>query len=192
MFSKVLTRTFGVAALVAGLAVAGAAPALAANPNVVTSHIGAGSDNQVVGQATFTRTLNSDGTTTVQVVGNVDGSIKESQLCYQDSGPYTSRVNPGSCQLSQGKTGSSVTYTVNFPASEESKTIYFQFHLDIGDTAFAGWQDGNPFYGNVAVAPAESGTSVPVGTVGGIGLAAVLAAALAVGLRRRSQLPAAR
>ena len=192
MFSRFLSRTAAVALLGAGVVIAGASPAFATNPtNVVTSDISAGSDAVVVGQATFTRTLNDDGTTTVQVVGNVPGGIKESELCYTDAGPYTSRVSPGQCQLSQGKTGTSVTYTVGFPASDASKSLYFQFHIDNGDTAFAGWHDGNPFYGNVEVQPAESGTSVPVGTVGGLGLAGVMGIGLVLALRRRTSVPSA-
>jgi MYXO-CTERM domain-containing protein len=153
----------------------------------VTSPISAGNNADKIGTATFTRTLNSDGTTTVTVVGQVSDGIKESHLCYSDTGPFTSRVSAGQCPVGQGNTGTSVSYTVNFPASDASKPLYFQFHVvSKGNTAYAGWHSGSPFYGNVQVDPAEAGTPVPVGTVGGIGLAAVAGVALLVGLRRRS------
>jgi MYXO-CTERM domain-containing protein len=180
--------------LISCMAIALGATALVAGPasattatRTVTSPIKTGSDAKTVGTATFTRTLNNDGTTTVTVVGQVGDGIKESHLCYSDTGPFTSRVSPGSCPLGQGDTGTSVTYSVSFPASDASKPLYFQFHLvSKGNTAYAGWHSGSPFYGNVQVDPAEAGTPVPVGTVGGIGLAAVAGVALLVGLRRRS------
>jgi hypothetical protein len=175
-------------ALVLGAAAFVAGPAVATTATrTVTSPIASGSDDQNIGTATFTRTLNDDGTTTVKVVGQVSDGISESHLCYSDTGPFTSRISPGQCPLSQGSTGTSVTYTVNFPTSDASKALYFQFHLvSKGNTAYAGWHSGKPFYGNVQVDPAEAGTSVPVGTVGGIGIAAIAGVALLVGLRRRT------
>ena len=69
-----------------------------------------------------------------------------------------------------------------------AQTIYFQLHIDVGDTAFAGWtKSGNEWFGSVAVEPAEGGTSVPVGTVGGVGLAAALGLGLVLAVRRRSR-----
>jgi hypothetical protein len=174
-------------ALVLGAAAFFGGPASATSATrTVTSPIATGSKGDNIGTATFTRTLNSDGTTTVTIVGQVSDGISESHLCYSDTGPFTGRISPGQCPLGQGSTGTSVTYTVNFATADASKALYFQFHLvSKGNTAYAGWQSGKPFYGNVEVDPAEAGTPVPVGTVGGIGMAAVAGAALLVGLRRR-------
>src|SRR5207244_4354834 len=108
VFRKLFTRT-GVAAMIGATALAaGTAPAFADQPSrTVTTTIGANSSDDTVGSASFTRTLNGDGTTTVTVMGTLtDGNtIKQSQLCYQDTGPYTERVSPGQCQLSQSATG---------------------------------------------------------------------------------------
>jgi hypothetical protein len=66
------------------------------------------------------------------------------------------------------------------------KTVYFQVHAVTGaDTAFAGWRGGKPFYGNVAVDPPGGGTPLPVGTLGGLGFAALAGVALAAVIGRR-------
>lgn len=193
MLPSIVTRAALAAAVGAGaVTVAIAGPASAATEcsqtgATVTCAVQTGNDGRDVGQATFTRTTNADGTTSVAVHGAVPDGISESQLCYQDTGPYTSRVSPGQCPLSQGNTGTTVDYTVNFPTGDTAKALYFQFHVVTkGDTAFAGWRnDSSPFYGNAEVDAAGGSTSVPVGTVGGLGLALALGAGLAVGLRRR-------
>jgi hypothetical protein len=164
------------------------AVAQADGATTVTSPIKAGSDAITVGSATFTRTTAADGSSVVTVHGSVPGGISESHLCYSTQ-PFTSRVSPGGCQLSQGNTGSVVDYRVTFTGADATATIYFQFHVVTkGDTAFAGWQRGSPFYGNVAMDAPASSTSVPVGAFGGMGLAAAAAIALAVTSRRRRRL----
>jgi len=148
--------------------------------------IKAGADGLTVGQATFVRTTNSDGTTRVAVHGDVAGGISESHLCFQDTGPYTSKVSPGACALNQGNTGAAVDYAVTFPAGDAAKALYFQFHIVTqGDTAFAGWQnDNSPFYGNAALAPVTA-TPLPLGALGGAVLSAALGVGLAIALGRR-------
>ncbi len=152
----------------------------------VSSPIQAGPDATTIGQATFIRTKASDGTTTVVVRGLVPDGMSESHLCF-DTAPYTSRQSPGSCQLAQEKlSGDVVEYTVTFPASDAERTLYFQLHVvSRATTAYAGWQPGSPFFGNVAVAAPGGGTPLPMGSLGGITLATVAAIALWAATRRR-------
>jgi hypothetical protein len=189
--SSLVGRT---AVLATVIVAAGVQPALAATtttdpssdppPVVVTSPIQDGADAITVGQATFTRTSTSSTDTTVHVHGSVPDGIKASDLCY-DTKPFTGRVSPGSCPVSQGNTGTSVDYTVLVTGPAASGTLYFQFHLVVGsDTAYAGWQPGSPFYGNVAVAAPGDSTPVPVGTLGGVGLAGLVAVVFFASNRR--------
>jgi hypothetical protein len=192
-----LLATAAVAATLGAGAVATASTAHAAedctqHASTLTCAIKSGNDGQFVGQATFTRSVNADGTISVAVHGDVPDGISESHLCDQDTGPYTSRVSPGQCQLNQGSTGTTVDYRVTFPATDADKPVYFQFHLVTkGNTAFAGWRnDASPFYGNAEVDPAAA-TSVPVGTIGSVGLAGALGLGLAITIgRRRAASPA--
>ena len=164
------------------------APAWASSGSsvTVTSPIQAGSDAQTVGSATFTRTVAADGTSAVTVHAAVPEGIQESSLCWATE-PFTSRVAPGQCPLSQGKTGSTVDYQVS---SSSTGTLYFQLHVatEGGDTAYAGWQPGKPFYGNVAVDAPSVSTSVPVGAFGGLGVAGLAGVALIRANRRRGLL----
>ena len=189
MFRKLFTRTAVAAVLGAGAVLGAAAPAFAANPTTTSADIGAGSAGTRIGNSTFTRTLLANGDTQISITSVFDDSgtrVKESQLCYQTSGPYTSRVSSGQCELQQ-RGSADYTFTIPASAGMTAQTIYFQLHIDVGDTAFAGWtKSGNEWFGNVAVEPAEAGTSVPVGTVGGIGLAAALGLGLVLAVRRRS------
>ncbi|MBV8385230.1 MAG: hypothetical protein JO155_00415 [Acidimicrobiia bacterium] len=172
------------AVVVAALGVgAGASPAFAdSSPTVtVTSPIQSGADAQTVGSATFTRAAQSDGSSVVTVAASVPGGISESHLCYSTQ-PFTSRVPPGQCPLSQGNTGSTATYQLS---SSATGTLYFQLHVvTSGNTAYAGWQSGKPFYGNVAVDAPAASTSVPVGTLGGLGVALLAGMALLWTTRR--------
>jgi len=156
----------------------------------VTSPIQSGSDAVTVGSATFTRTSAAGGSAVIAVHGSVPKGIKESELCY-GTRPFTGRASPGQCQLSQGATGSAADYQVTVTGDNAGQTIYFQFHFDTGDTAYAGWHPGNPFYGNVAVVAPEPPTPVPVGALGGMGVAAVAGLAFARATRRRRRTPAA-
>lgn len=166
-------------ALVAVGLLAWPAVAYADSSTTVSSSIKAGSDAVTVGSATLTRTTAADGSSVVVVHGSVPQGISESHLCYSTK-PYTSRVSPGQCQLSQGNTGSTVDYQVTLTGADATATVYFQFHFATkGDTAYAGWQPGNPFYGNLAVDAPASPTPVPVGAYGGMGVAALAAVGLA-------------
>ena len=184
VWSGALTLLLGTTAGVQPAAASTTTTASDASPVVVTSPIKAGSDAVTVGQATFTRTNSSSTNTTVQVHGSVPGGIIESHLCY-GTAPFTKRVPPGQCQLSQGNTGTSVDYSVPVSGGDAGRTLYFQFHVVTGsDTAYAGWQSGSPFYGNVAVAAPAGSTSVPVGALGGIGLAGLVAVVFLASNRR--------
>ena len=98
MFRKLFTRTAVAAVLGAGAVLGAAAPAFAANPTTTSADIGAGSAGTRIGNSTFTRTLLANGDTQISITSVFDDSgtrVKESQLCYQTSGPYTSRVSSG-------------------------------------------------------------------------------------------------
>jgi hypothetical protein len=171
---------------------AGAGPALATNgggsssqANAVTSPIDAGNDRVTVGSATLARTRSSDGKESLQIDASVPGGVKESHVCYGSS-PYSSRVQPGQCPLSQGQTGAAAHYTVDLGTAFVSSTVYIQLHVATGsDTAYAGWQQGNPYYGNVAVDAVSSDASLPVGVAGGAGLALLLGLGLLATARRQ-------
>jgi hypothetical protein len=127
-----------------------------ADPSPVTSPIQAGADQQTVGSATFTRTANSDGTETLTVDLSVPGGIDEDHLCLSSS-PFTARIAPGQCAYSHENLGGATAdqYVINVGTAYIGKTIYAQLHVATsgGDTAYAGWQPGKPFYGNVAIDP---------------------------------------
>ncbi len=125
-----------------------------ADPSPVTSPIQAGNNHTTVGSATFTRSANGDGTETLTVQLSVPGGIAQDHLCLSDTA-FTSRVSPGQCPYAHESLNgaTSDTFTVNVGTAYLGKTIYAQLHVATtdGQTAFAGWQAGNPFYGNVAI-----------------------------------------
>ena len=187
----VVRRTLAeVAALVVVLvafAVAAAGPAMAAD-STVTAEIRSGADGILVGSADFRRTVASDGSDTLTLVMSVPGGISESQVCLSPDA-FTSKASPGQCPFSQGKTGTTASYTIPLDATYAGRTVHVQAHVVTkGNTAYAGWQPG--FFGEVAV-PAPGGTPVPAGTVGGVGLA-VLASVFAFMTFRRRRVGAVR
>jgi hypothetical protein len=164
-----------------------AATSASADPSPVTSDIKAGNDHQTIGSATFTRTADNDGNETLTVDLSTSVGMADDHLCLSDSA-YTERVSPGQCPYAHTGLGGATTdqFVVDLGTTYLGKTIYAQLHVATSDgrTAFAGWTDGNPFYGNVAIdAVAEGvpsapllGSWLPVGLValflGGIGAVA--------------------
>lgn len=173
--------------LICGLVVplALAVPAAVADQSPVTSTIGAGSNDTPVGSATFTRTADNSGNETLTVDLSVSEGIAEDQLCLSDTA-YTSRVSPGSCPYAHQNLNGATSdqFVVDLGTAYFGKTVYAQLHVATsnGDTAYAGWQPGNPFYGNVAIDAVAKGVPsapllgswAPLGLVvlfvGGIGL----------------------
>ncbi len=179
--------------LAAGLiaSVAFAVQPASADPSPVTSPIQAGNDHQTIGSATFTRTADANGSETLTVDLNVSVGIAEDQLCLSDTA-YTSRVSPGRCAYAHPNMAGATTdqYVVDLGTTYFGKTIYAQLHVATsnGQTAYAGWTDGNPFYGNVAIdAVAEGVPSAPLlGSWLPVGLAVLFLGGIgAVAWRRR-------
>ena len=163
-----------------GVTLLGATPAAAAD-TTVTADVRATQSGTSVGTATFTRTAEADGTETLLIQASTNGDITASHVCLSDT-PFTSRVSAGSCPYQQGATGSSVSYQIDLGSAYAGQRLYVQFHLDVsGETAFAGWQDGNPFYGNVEVPAVSNPAAVPAGSVGALGLAALLGLVMVLG-----------
>jgi hypothetical protein len=182
--TRFLPRAAAAATLAGGLLLAAVGPAAAA-ATTASADVGAGSTGAKVGTATFTRTAASGGTETLAVNLSVPGGITESTVCLSAQ-PFTSRVSPGQCPYKLGATGTSASYSINLGSTYAGKPLYAQVHVVTnGDTAFAGWQSGNPFYGNVQLAAALADTTVPVLPVGGLLTAALAAAGLAGLLARR-------
>ena len=167
-----------------------AVPAAVADTSPVTSTIGAGNNNQPVGSATFTRSADNSGNETLTVDISVPGGIAEDHLCISDTA-YTARVSPGQCAYAHQGLGGATTdhYVVTLGQTYFGKTIYAQLHIATsnGDTAYAGWQPGSPFYGNVAIdAVAQGVPSAPLlGSWAPIGLVILFVAGIALVLRRR-------
>jgi hypothetical protein len=174
----------------AGLAI-GAFVAVIATPawgqdTSVSTDIRANSEGNLVGSAQLQRSAASDGTETLNLHMSIPGGIGESHVCLA-AAPFASRVPPGSCPYSQGATGTTADYQIPLGASYASRTLYVQAHaVTLGDTAYAGWQSGSPFFGNVAVPAASAPTEVPAGTFGGLVLALLLGAALLMLRKQRA------
>ena len=167
-----------------------AMPAAVADTSPVTSTIGAGNNNQPVGSATFTRSADNSGNETLTVDISVPGGIAEDHLCISDTA-YTSRVSPGQCAYAHQGLGGATTdhFSIALGQAYFGKTIYAQLHIATshGDTAYAGWQPGSPFYGNVAIdAVAQGVPSAPLlGSWAPIGLVVLFVGGIALVLRRR-------
>lgn len=167
-----------------------AVPAAVADTSPVTSTIGAGNNDQPVGSATFTRSADNSGNETLTVNISVPGGIAEDHLCISGTA-YTSRVSPGQCAYAHQGLGGATTdqFVVDLGQTYFGKTIYAQLHIATsnGDTAYAGWQPGSPFYGNVAIdAVAQGVPSAPLlGSWAPIGLVVLFVAGIALVLRRR-------
>jgi len=179
---------FVTAGVALALTVVTTGPALA---DTVSSDLRSGSNGDVVGTVSFERTVGAGGVETLHVVASVPGGSSASHLCLGTQA-FTDRVSPGQCPYSNGG-GTSITYTVNLGTTYASHPLYIQFHVDLGGaSAYAGWQDGKPFFGNlVADAPDSLPTPVPVGAVGAVILAAITGLAFLIVQRRTSRRHAA-
>jgi hypothetical protein len=153
----------------------------------VTSDIRAGSKGDLVGTAEFQRMVGPDGTESLSVRLSIPAGIRESHLCISRE-PYASRVPPGTCPANEQNGEATATYLFPLPASYSGRAAYVQAHAVTagGETAYAGWQSGSPFYGNVAVPAVGAATEVPVGSLGGLGLALLLGAALLMLRKQRA------
>jgi hypothetical protein len=187
----------GLALAAAGLGVATAAPAAATGggtggtSTTVFSTLRSGEQGTAVGNAAFKRTRSSSGQSLSVwlATGNGDENggpdIKESHVCVSTD-PFTGPVPP--CQHNQGASGSQAVYGIDLGST--TGTVYVQAWIVTVDgvTAYAGWKTGSSgVYGNVAVAdPGGSGTPVPVGAVGVLGLSGLVAGGVALrrGARR--------
>jgi hypothetical protein len=160
-------------------------PSASADPSPVTSPIGAGNNNQNVGSATFTRSADNSGNETLTVDISVPGGIAEDHLCLSTTA-FTSRVSPCQCAYAHQNLGGATSdqYVVDLGTTYFGQTLYAQLHVATsnGATAYAGWQPGSPFYGNVAIDAVAKGVPaapllggfMPLGLavlfIGGIGL----------------------
>lgn len=184
-------RRFSVVAAGLLASVAFGLPSASADQSPVTSPIQAGNDHQTVGTATFTRAADDTGHETLTVDISVGGGIAEDHLCISDTA-FTSRVSPGQCQYShEGLNGATTDqYVIDLGTTYFGKTLYVQLHIATSDgqTAYAGWQAGTPFYGNVAIDQiAEGVPSAPLlGSWLPVGLAVLFLGGIgAVAWRRR-------
>ena len=179
-------RALLVVCAVAMAVLAGTAPALAADVTV-SAEIRANRTADLIGNAQFVRTAAADGSEVLNVRLDVPRGMSESHICLA-SEPFTRRVPAGSCPYAQGATGTSAVYSIPLAASDVGRTVYVQAHVaSRGDTAYAGWTDGQPgFYGNVAVAAPGDPTEVPPGALGGLGLAGILGVTILLMRRHRA------
>lgn len=173
-------------ALLLGLALLAGPVHAETGTTTVDIKVSTGNKAEVVGTATFTRSINADGTETLTIDLSVPGGIDESHVCLSGE-PFTSRVAAGSCAYAQGSTGTTARYVIPLGTTYVGDPLYAQVHVVTGDnTAFAGWQDGNPFYGNVRIEAVIGTNPVPaVNLIGGVTLTLLLSVGLAIGLVRR-------
>ena len=170
------------------------APA-SAEPSPVSSSIKAGSTGTTVGDAVFTRTTNGDGSETLTVDLSVPGGITADHLCIRDTA-FTEREAPGSCSHTHDDLNGvqNDQFVVDLGTAYVGMVVYAQLHVVTeGQTAYAGWQDGQPFFGNLAIDPVGPGVSaVPLlGSLAPIGMVAVFLVGIAAVVVRRSRRAAA-
>lgn len=173
-----------------------AVPAAVADQSPVTTTIGAGNNDTPIGTATFTRAADNNGNETLTVDISLSSSgISEDHLCLSNTA-FTSRQAPGSCQYAHQNLNGATTdqFVVDLGQTYFGKTLYAQLHIATtdGQTAFAGWQPGNPFYGNVAIdAVAHGVPSAPLlGSWAPIGFVVLFIGGVALVVRRRRSHPA--
>jgi hypothetical protein len=184
------------AVMLAALAVAAtAAPALAAT----TVPIREGNNGDTIGSATVSRTLLGDGTEAVQVDLDITGSgeqFADVHVCVDDVA-FTSRMTPGLCEFGYtGLSGTTFSETLNIGSGYVGQQVCLQIQsavvsetdATLTNTAYASWQEGQPFFGSLCLDP--DGSEVPVGTWGALGLAGMLAVALGVVLVKGRRSPA--
>jgi hypothetical protein len=184
MIRRAVARTLTTVAVAVAVAALSAAPALAA----VTVPIQIGSKGETVGTATFTRTLQGDGTEVIAMALDVTGSgrtLEEVHVCVGGT-PFTDRVPPGKCRFGfSGLSGTVFTRNLDLGTGYVGKPVCLQPHMAVvattggaSDTGYAGWAAGRPFFGSLCLEP--GGTEVPLGAAGVLGLSAALAAGLGV------------
>ncbi|MFO1536685.1 MAG: hypothetical protein ACKOVH_02510, partial [Actinomycetota bacterium] len=148
-----MTRRAGVRrlmALVATLAgvVLLAAPALAAT----TVPIRIGNTGETIGTATFTRTLQGDGTERIAMTLDVTGSgrtLDEVHVCV-GADPFTGRIPPERCRFGvTGLSGTTFTRDLDLGTEYVGRRVCLQPHLEVlstdgrsTDTGYAGWVSG--------------------------------------------------
>jgi hypothetical protein len=178
-----------VAGVAIGVFIAVVATPAAAEDTIVSTDIRANSEGNLVGAAQLQRSAVSNRTETLTIHMSVPAGISESHVCLA-AAPFTGRTSPGQCPYGQGATGTTADYTIPLGTSYAGQALYVQAHaVTRGDTAYAGWQSGSPFFGNVAVA-APGSTPVPIGALGGVGFA--LLTGIALLLRRPRHVSATR
>lgn len=160
----------------------------------VTVQTAYGSKATPNGSAVLTRTGNTVTVAiTLQSGSTFSGAVNDLQICASLTA-FTSKVNPPACPLQPApqftETGSSATETVTLPNTFTGQTAYFQVHLNTIDNGVPNTTEANPvpgsdpLYGNVTVPSDAPGTTVPVGAVGGLGVAGLAATGLVVAQRR--------
>lgn len=190
-------RWLGALAVAALAVTATAAPAVAATGFDIRE----GNTGVDIGDAMVTRTLQGDGTETIQVDLDVTGSgeqLSDVHVCVDDA-PFTSRISPGLCDFGfEPLSGTTFSETVNIGPGYVGQPVCLQIHMQVvsdtdetmTNTAYVNWQEGQPFFGSLCLDP--DGTEVPVGTWGALGLAGVLALALGAVVVKGRRSPAAR
>lgn len=196
MFTRpILLAAVGLAALFSTTGVA------QADAGQVVSSIREGNTGTPVGTANFDRSMNNDGTETLTISFQVVGGMSSDQLCLSHSA-FTSRVTQPTCpdRYDQHPSLNGATtdqFTMNVGTDYVNEPIYVQLHIGVANpagTAFAGWQSGNPFYGNVQVdsTPVEGVPAAPLlGSWMPIGLGGLFVFGMgAMGWRYRRRLTA--
>jgi hypothetical protein len=175
-------------ALAAGVLALGAAtPAVATGGGGLTkqvnSAIKAGSKGETVGFGSFTRTR-YESSQKLKVTLYVERGISDSHVCV-GAKPFTSRVPPGQCRHASDTPSTTHTHYVDL--ADAAGPVYVQAHVATSDdqTAYAGWQSGNPFYGNLEIPDPGDGTPVPIGAIGALLLSGLVAGGLVLRGARR-------
>ncbi len=128
-----------------------------ADAGQVASPIREGSDGTPVGGANFDRSMNSDGQEILTIRLSVPGGMSADFVCLSHDA-FTERVAAGQCDYSHDPLNGATSdeFSVNLGTDYVNEPVYVQLHVGVvmpAGTAFAGWQDGQPFYGNVQVDP---------------------------------------
>jgi hypothetical protein len=169
---RVVAALVAAAAMVVGIALIPAAQAPASGGTSVPVQAGAGA--QTVGNAFFERVV-VNGDETLEVTVDLTEKATSSVLCV-GSTAFTSRTPPGQCPYAGTVNGDRVTYAVPLGTVYSGITLHGQLLVQLsGSTAFAGWTNGSPFYGEVPL-DSPPPAHLPVAGLGALGLAAVVAA----------------
>lgn len=152
----------------------------------ITVDLRAGNNATAVGTATFTRTTNATGEETLTVDLSVPAGIDESHVCLSAE-PFSSRQPPGSCPYAQGATGTTARFVIPLGRTYVGEPMHVQASVVTDDsTAFAGWRDGNPFFGSVRIEAVIGTVEAAAGNViGVVALGSLLSVSLLVAVARR-------